>query len=222
MTSPGSTPTRIRRRWSAAAVVVAALGLSSCAVGVRAQLAPEATGSADADRFLALLATGDTAVYTAEYRVDVPMLATTTEAAVSQAAPDERGVTIGDVRYLYEPDGDKQTCVLSTGECSDTLDAARTSDTTLGYDFFSVGLRARLRRDVEVSAVAPSTSSATIAGEQATCLDLAVVDPADSTATVPIQYCVLDDGVLARIARSDVTVELTAWSTTADAELLEA
>ena len=85
----------------------------------------------------------------------------------------------------------------------------------------SIGVRARLRTDLAAAAQAPSVSTDTIAGHPVQCIDIPLL-PAGTADTVWSQYCVLDSGVVARMARADVVVELTAYRPEVDDDALVA
>lgn len=222
---PSSHRGRRHRARGGKLVVVAGLAvvLGGCGVGTRGALTPEpTTGSADADAIVALLPAGDHAVFTAEYAVSVPMTGVSTTATLAQADDGSRGVTIGDTRFVFPRFSDRRdarTCAVSTGRCSNGLDAATTSDTMLGPTWASVGLRARVRTDLAAATDTPRVSDDTIAGQSVRCLEIPLT-PNGTTDTVWSQYCVLDSGVVARIARADVVVELTDLRVEADSDAL--
>jgi hypothetical protein len=101
---------------------------------------------------------------------------------------------------------------VSTGECVDTIDAARVSDVQMTPDFFGTSLSAKLRRDADVAIGTPTSSTEEVQGQAATCTAIPV-EGATNT------YCVLDNGVLARLAAGDLVVTMTAYEPGADASL---
>jgi hypothetical protein len=120
-------------------------------------------------------------------------------------------LTIGDVRYLVDGSSTR-TCTVSTGDCTDTIDASRVSDVQMTPDFFGTSLSARLRHDGQIAVGDPTTSTEEILGQAATCTAIPV-DGATNT------YCVLDNGVLARLDAGDLDVTMTAYEPGADAAL---
>lgn len=219
MVPPAPRPARRGHRPTVvAATALAATVLAGCATGARARLAPErsVTGDAAADAVLGrVVALGD-AVYTAAYAVHVPFDGRDVASTVTQAAPDRRVTTIGDVRYVVDADRTR-TCHLDTGRCSPDLDPAAVSDVQMSADFFGTGLAARVRRDAALAAAPPVASTEQLAGRTATCVTIPLPAPTSSEATLPAStYCVFDDGVLARLESADIEVVLTSYSPEAD------
>jgi hypothetical protein len=197
---------------AAAFVAVVALGMSGCFVGERPTLADEpSTGSAAVDAVIDRVHTLGETVYTADYDVVPAFTEATTLVRASQSGPSRRSLTIGDVRYLVDG-AETRTCTVSTGECVDTIDAARVSDVQMTPDFFGTSLVARLRHDAEIAVGESTASTEEVLGQTATCAAIPV-DGATNT------YCVLDNGVLTRLAAGDLTVKITAYEPGADAAL---
>ena len=197
---------------AAAFIALIIVGMSGCFTGERPTLAHEpSTGfpavDAVVDRVNAL---GD-AVYTADYDVVTTIDNATTLVRASQSGDSRRSLTIGDVRYLVDGSSTR-TCTVSTGACVDTIDASRVSDVQMTPDFFGTSLSARLRHDAEVAVAEPTASTEEVEGQAATCAAIPV-EGATNT------YCVLDNGVLARLAAGDVVVTMTAYEPGADASL---
>ena len=128
--------------------------------------------------------------------------------AIAQAAGDRRSITIENddraVRFIVDGT-DARTCDLTTSECEAALNDARISDTQLSHSFYGPAFAQRLRADAERRIGDPVASTKEIAGQDATCVDVAV---AGGTKT----YCALDSGVLAEFLGADVTIELTGYS----------
>ena len=196
------------------AFAVAVIGMSGCFTGERPTLAHEpSTGSAAVDAVIDRVDSLSGTVYTADYDVVTTFDNQTTLARASQSGIGRRSLTIGDVRYLV--DGSSvRTCTVSTGQCTDTLDASRVSDVQMTPDFFGTSLSARLRHDAEVAAGEPTASTQEVAGQPATCAAI----PVDGTTNT---YCVLDNGVLAMLAAGDLIVTMTAYEPGADASLFK-
>jgi hypothetical protein len=188
------------------------VGMSGCFTGERPTLAHEpSTGYAAVDGVVDRVnALGD-AVYTADYDVVTTFDNATTAVRASQSGISRRSLTIGDVRYLVDGSS-TSTCTVSTGVCVDTIDPARVSDVQMTPDFFGTSLSARLRHDADVATGEPAASTEEIGGQTATCTAIPV-EGATNT------YCVLDNGVLARLDGGDVDVTMTAYEPGADAAL---
>jgi hypothetical protein len=216
---PISHPQRLVR----VAAAVTALGVltASCALGERPTLesTPTAvgtmTGDAAIDAVLTLFDSVGTAVFTADYTAVIAFGSTASSIAVtqdgSQSPSIRRSVTIGDVRYI-STSNNSSTCSVSTSDCSDGIDAARVSDTGVTPEFVFGDMAKRLRRDAMslVGAATPSTRETP--GGPASCVDVPV-----SGGTK--QYCVFDDGVLARFVGADVTIDITGRRPTVDESL---
>jgi hypothetical protein len=198
---------------TAALFVLVVVGMSGCFTGERPTLAHEpTTGSPAVDAVIERVnALGD-AVYTADYDVVTAFDGQTTPVRASQSGPSRRSLTIGDVRYLVDGSS-TQTCTVSTVECTDTIDAARVSDVQMNPDFFGTSLAARIRHDVEVAVGEPTASTEEFLGQTATCAAIPVDAATKNT------YCVLENGVLARLDGGDVDVTMTAYEPGADAAL---
>lgn len=89
------------------------------------------------------------------------------------------------------------------------------SDIGITIDFYAQDTATRLRRDATAT-IAPTTADdETIAEQPATCVDL----PLAGGVAV---YCVLDNGLLARLDDGDVAVNLILYGASADAGQLVA
>lgn len=188
------------------------VGMSGCFTGERPTLAHEpTTGSPAVDAIIDRVNSLGEATYTADYDVVTAFDGKTTPAWASQSGAGRRSLTIGDVRYIVDGTSNR-TCTVSTGECVDTIDPSRVSDVQMNPDFFGTSLTARIRHDAEVAVAPPTASTEDVLGQPATCAAIPV-DNATNT------YCVLDNGVLARLDAGDVDVTMTAYEPGADAAL---
>ena len=196
------------------------VGMSGCFTGERPTLAHEpTTGSPAVDAVIDLINSLGDAVYTADYDVVTAFDGQTTPARASQSGPSRRSLTIGDVRYIVDGSS-TQTCTVSTGQCVDTIDASRVSDVQMNPDFFGTSLTARIRHDAEVAVAEPTASTEDVLGQTATCTAIPVAGVGDAQESrVTNTYCVLDNGVLARLDAGDVDVTMTAYEPGADAAL---
>jgi hypothetical protein len=192
------------------AVLTLVGGLSGCFTGDRPTLAEGAgmTGDPAVDAVLSRLDKTRTAVFSADYDILVRFGGTHRTASVVQSSPARRSITVGRVRFIVD-ESDTATCDLDRGACSDTIDAARISDTQLAPDFFATSAAIRLRRHAAARSGPTVASTAKIAGQPATCVAVPVTDAVES-------YCALDGGPLARLDAPDVKVEMTSWSAQPD------
>ncbi len=191
------------------AVTLAVLApLGGCFTGERPVLssAPESTGDAAVDAVLERLNRAATATFTAGYQI-TSSAGPEAAATVAQEGTSRRAITVGETRYLV--DGERSfTCTEDAG-CVNGLDAARVSNLGVTPNFYDASPAQRLRRDAAGRTGPSEASTETIAGQPATC----VSSPVAQTAA---RYCALDAGPLARMLTTDVTIELTSFSTTVD------
>lgn len=210
-------PTNSKTVLVAALTALAVTLLGGCALGKRPRLAPElnTTGIASVDAVLQpVLSVGD-AVFQADYDVTVAFDGSTVDVSTTQSAPTRRSLTIGDVRFLVD-NGRGQTCDLATGTCVDGLESARVSDVQMNHDFFGTSLVARLRRDGMTAIAEPTTSTEVIAGQTATCVEIPLQPAPSSDAANTSTYCVLDNGVLAKLEAADLSIVMTDYAPTVD------
>ncbi len=99
--------------------------------------------------------------------------------------------------------------------CTTGLDPAAISDSQLTVDFYAADAAKRLRVDAAAKIGPTAARTEQIAGQQASCVDIA-----QSGATAG--YCVLDDGILAKLTDGDVYVTMTSFSPTAQEDLFSA
>lgn len=196
-------------------LVVACIGtLAACFTGERPYFATdpcrdEPTGDAAIDEVIAKLFAADTALpdYTAGYQA-VLRFGNVTSPAFVVVAQGRRSITVNTIRYISQS-GRPQTCDLTNGICSSGFDPARISDTGLTVEFYGADSARRLCRDAQ-AALGPATArDDTIAEQPAKCVDLTLPG---GTAT----YCVLSNGVLAKLVDGDLLVDLLTFSPTVD------
>lgn len=180
------------------------LGTAPTAAGIE-------TGDANIDTVLASFDSVSGAVFTATYSATVRFGGTVTAVTVTQRAPNERSVTIGDTRYLTEATGTR-TCTVSTGTCVEGIDPQPVSNTGVTSELTFGDVAKRLRRFAGARTGATTAAQNTIAGQPATCVDL----PLGVNVST---FCVLADGVLGRLGDGDIAVEMTSYSSTSDASL---
>ena len=118
----------------------------------------------------------------------------------------DRSVSVDGVHFLQTPDL-IETCRETV--CTTGIDPAAISDSQLTVDFYAADAAKRLRLDATAKIGPTAARTEQIAGQAASCVD---VIQSTGTAT----YCVLDDGVLAKLIDGDVYVTMTAFAPTAD------
>jgi hypothetical protein len=150
--------------------------------------------------------------YTATYALVLRLGDVASTGTVAADGSGARSVTIGDVRFVVDSDGDARTCRVSTGECEDGLLDARTSDLGFGSGVAADVPARRLRVAWSRRSGDPTAGTETIAGQPATCVTVPVGEGAES-------YCALDAGVLARWTAADVVVDLESFTAGAAPEL---
>ncbi len=194
-------------------VLVAALTLAGCATGQRPSfdadqplLAP--TDDPAIDAVLDRLDSVELEQFTADYTILTRLGGLESTATVVQADNSRSSVTLNDVRYLNGT-GNAATCSLTTKECEATINDARTSDIQVTHDFYGSSIARRLRVDAARRLDNARGYDTTIAGQNATCADVAV---SGGTKT----YCAVDSGVLARYDGADLMIELVGFSDVAD------
>jgi hypothetical protein len=197
------------------AAAVLTVTLAGCFTGQRPTLAdgPLMSGDPAVDAVLERLDAARDSTFTVGYDVLTRFGDKHTPASVVQAGPARRVVTVGHTKFVFDG-AETATCDIDTAACSDTIDAARISDTQLAPDFFATSAAIRLRRDAAARIGAPVGSTETIAGQQATCVAVPVTGETET-------YCALDGGPLARLDAADLRIEMTSWAATADESQFE-
>jgi hypothetical protein len=194
--------------------------LAGCFTGKRPSFREDTfgTGTTSGDAAIdAVLAKFDVATtapptFTATYAItvrfgNVPKTATVVVEGNEQAVTMHDDTSNSDVRLLQTTAG-SQTCRGAL--CSSGLDETAISDTQLTSTFWAADMAKRLRFDA-ASKIGPTAQhTEQVAGQAASCVD--VVQANNSTPT----YCVLDDGVLAKLTDADVYITLQSFATTAD------
>ncbi|HEY4332050.1 MAG TPA: hypothetical protein VGM78_05755 [Ilumatobacteraceae bacterium] len=202
-----------RSLFTVVATIVMAVALTACFTGKRGHLAPAAPAVTDPAlvEILGKLATATPTQFTATYTLLTKFGQINTNATVTQNTATTRSITIGNVRYLTTSSGG-QTCMLSTGVCTPTLDDQDVSNLSLTHDFFQVAPAIRIRQDATSMIKAAALTTKQIAGQTATCAELAF-------AAGNKTYCVLDDGLLAQQDTPDLRIDLVSVTPTSDNSL---
>jgi len=193
----------------AAVVVASALLLTACVTGERPSFVDDASaagtpvGDASVDAVLGRLENPATQPFTADYTILTKATGGTSNATVAVDV-DRRSITISNIRFLIE--GTRTgTCNVESGRCSNTIDDGRVSDIQVTHDFYGEATARRLRADAARRIDQTAPSAATIAGLPATCVSVPLTSDGAGT------YCVLDNGLLARMDNGDVQIELTSF-----------
>jgi hypothetical protein len=205
-------------RRGAAALILSTLVLTGCFTGERPYFNDEPfptgamTGNAEVDAVLGRLDAVTAGPVTAAYSV-LTKFGNVTNPAVVILDGGARSVTIGNVRYIETPTGAATCTEDGSLPCSQELEPSRVSNIGVTIDFYAAEAATRLRRDFR-AAIAPPTGRTDIIAEQSvTCVDV----PLPGGVAV---YCVLDNGIVARLDDGDVAVNLTLFGELADATKL--
>lgn len=201
-------------RRGAFAVVLSLVLLTGCFTGKRPSFKDDPfppgtmTGDAGIDAVLAKLDAATVGPVTAAYSV-LTKFGNTTSQAIVILDSGNRSVLIGNVRYI-DTLAAQATCAEDASvPCVDGLDASKVSNIGLTIDFYAADTAKRLRRDFR-GMVGPSTAHVeTIADQPATCVDV----PLSGGVAV---YCVMNNGLVARLDDGDVAVNLTLFGDVAD------
>lgn len=204
-----------RQRLVAAALAV--VMLSACQVGDRPYFSD--------DPFPSGLITGDTGIDAVLQRMDDlgngPLTAgyavlrkygNLEFSALVALSAGARAVTIGTTRFL-QTEPIVQTCKTDgSAPCLNGIVEQAASDTGLTMNFYAADTARRLRRDAAARVGPTSLYYETLIDQPITCVDVPLPN---GTAT----YCVLDNGLLAKLDDGDVRVVLNVYSTSAPLEL---
>ncbi len=198
------------------AIALSTLLLAGCFTGKRPYFS-------DSQTFPSGSTTGDPAIDTVLDKLDHvtggPVTATytvltkygnTTRPAVVALSPGKRNIEIANTRYI-QTETVAATCTTDGSvPCVTGFDPQRISDTGLTVDFYAADTAKRLRRDA-LAKLAPAVAhDDVIAGQTASCVDVSVPG---GTAV----YCVLSNGMVAKLDDGDVLVTLTLFGDVADA-----
>lgn len=202
-------------RRGAFAVVLSLVLLTGCLTGKRPSFKDDPfppgtmTGDAAIDAVLTKLDAATAGPATAAYSV-LTKFGNTTSQAIVVLDGGSRSVLIGNVRYIDTVSAQATCAEDASVPCIDGLDASKVSNIGVTIDFYASDTAKRLRRDFR-GMVGPSTAHVeTIADQPATCVDV----PLSGGVAV---YCVMDNGLVARLDDGDVAVNLTLFGEVADA-----
>lgn len=166
------------------------------------------TGDAAVDAVLEKLEAATTGPATAAYSI-LTKYGNVTNPALVVLSPGKRSVTVGNTRYI-QTETLAVTCTEDgTIPCVDGFDPQRISDTSVTVDFYAADTAKRLRRDADAKLGPAIASTETVADLPATCVDVTVPGGVAS-------YCVLDNGLVAKVDDGDVLITLTLFGEVAD------
>lgn len=185
-------------------LAAATVGLAACQTGLRPTVTDERKADPSVQSVTSKLdqarTNGD---FTATYDITPTMIGSATANATVVVTGDAINITIRDVLYVIES-GVGQTCAADRTNCSDGINDAFVSDLSITHAFWADSAAARLRNDAGRTIGTPQTSTALVADQPTTCVDVPV-------AGGMILYCALDVGPLARYRGADVVIDLTSF-----------
>jgi hypothetical protein len=147
----------------------------------------------------------DEQAFAADFTIVRPLGQQESTARVEQAPPNRR-IKVGDVVMLRTPTT-ASTCRETTHECQDGIDEAALAYLGIGSEFYAANPAAQIRVSMARRTGGHTISEQDIAGQVSACLSIPVSGGSES-------YCVTQAGVVAQVARADVRIQLTAYSTT--------
>lgn len=195
---------------------LAALTLTACQVGERPYFSDDpfpagtSTGDPSIDKVLERLDAVGSGPLTASYAV-LRKYGNAEYTALVALTAGARSVTLGNTRYL-QTEPVVQTCAVDgSSPCLSGLLPQASSDTGLTVDFYAADAAKRLRRDAAAKIAPVTLYYETIVDQPVTCVDVPLPN---GIAT----YCVLDNGLLAKLDDGDVRVVLNMYATDAPLE----
>ncbi len=193
--------------------------LQGCFTGARPTLLSPTTSPTVEDQsvqaVIDVLVSGTTLTFTVGYRVLTKFGNLSSDAAFAHHPDFGNSISIGDVRFIYAPDGTSSTCSTTTGECKPGIDESRVSDRQLVSTIFQSSAIERILQDTRVAVGMGTSTTSSISDQPTTCTAIPVVD--SNAATQKKTYCAFDNlGVLASLETADLSV--SAISVTLDAQ----
>lgn len=195
--------------------------LTACQTGERPSFdtVPSDSGAAPADQddsgpspeltaFIELLSSPPPPGETATYSI-VQATQGVTAAATLVRDSDRTALDVRDAQFR-ESDGQQETCERASGVCASGYAEQRLSDLQITSGFWGPALRTTLASPTLAARIGPITTfSRTIAGQQATCIEIPGPSRVD-------RYCVLPSGIVATVETAAVNVELTEYRASFD------
>jgi hypothetical protein len=204
------------RRRRAIAIALSTLLLGGCFTGQRPHFtdttAPfhgsATTGDVNIDAVLALLDKVTAGPATAAYTV-LTKFGNTSHPAMVVLAPGKRSITVGNVHYIQTISASATCTEDKSVPCASGFLPQRISDVGITVDFYAADAAKRLRRDALAKTGPSVAQTATIAQQQATCVQV----PLGAGTAV---YCALQSGLIAKLDDGDVLITLTLYGAVAD------
>ncbi len=193
--------------------------LQGCFTGARPTLLSPTTSPTVEDQsvqaVIDVLVSETTLTFTVGYRVLTKFGNLSSDAAFAHHPDFGNSISIGDVRFIYAPDGTSSTCSTTTGECKPGIDESRVSDRQLVSTIFQSSAIERILQDTRVAVGMGTSTTSSISDQPTTCTAIPVVD--SNAATQKKTYCAFDNlGVLASLETADLSI--SAISVTLDAQ----
>jgi hypothetical protein len=195
--------------------------LQGCFTGPRPTLlAPVTIPSVEdqsAQKVIDILTSGATYTFTVNYRVVTKFGNLSSDATFAHHPDFGSSMSVGDVRFIYAPDGMSFTCSTTTGECKPGIDESRVSDRQLVSTIFQSSAIERILQDTRVAVGMGTSTTLSIGDQPTTCTAIPVVD-ANAT-TQAKTYCAFDNlGVLASLETADLSITAISVTLVAQAE----
>lgn len=158
-----------------------------------------------AQRVIDILASGATLTFTVNYRVLTKFGNLSSDAVFAHHPDFGNSISVGDVRFIYAPDGTSFTCSTITGECKPGIDESRVSDRQLVSTIFQSSAIERILQDTRVAVGKGISTTSSVNDQPTTCTAIPVVD--SNAATQEKTYCAFQNlGVLARLETADLSI----------------
>jgi hypothetical protein len=195
--------------------------LQGCFTGPRPTLLSPATiptvDDQSAQTVIDVLASGTTLTFTVNYRVLTKFGNLSSDATFAHHPDFGNSMSVGDVRFIYAPDGTSFTCSTTTGECKPGIDESRISDRQLVSTIFQSSAIERILQDTRVAVGIGTSTTSSVNDQPTTCTAIPVID---SSATAQKKtYCAFDNlGVLASLETADLLISAISVTLVANAE----
>ena len=202
-------------------MLCAGLLLQGCFTGPRPTLlSPTTTPTVEdqsAQKVIDVLASGTTLTFTVNYRVLTKFGNLSSDAAFAHHPDFGNSMSVGDVRFIYAPDGTSFTCSTTTGECKPGIDESRISDRQLVSTIFQSSAIERILQDTRVAVGMGTSTTSSIDNQPTTCTAIPVVD--SNATTQEKTYCAFDNlGVLASLETADLSISAISVTLVANAD----
>ncbi len=202
-------------------MLCAGLLLQGCFTGPRPTLLPPATiptvEDQSAQTVIDILASETTLTFTVDYRVLTKFGNLSSDATFAHHPDFGNSMSVGDVRFIYAPDGTSFTCSTTTGECKPGIDESRVSDRQLVSTIFQSSAIERILQDTRVAVSMGTSTTSSISDQDITCTAIPVVD--SNAITQEKTYCAFDNlGVLASLETADLSISAISVTLVANAD----